>query len=134
MAYKEETDQQFMESIFSQMQRPNRPNRSQLPSGFQKLDTDSNSGNQDVEFDRTPDDMTTGPQLRRHLGPQPPEQPQRSPFASIKDRLEQGKQADAASASEDLKSILREIKSKEAELHELQQQKIALQRTVNGRL
>ncbi len=113
MAYKEESDQHFMETIINQARGPS---RRPMGMGGQQFGGDPGYGPNDDSFgdERSPMKLRTGG------------------FQNI-DGANQGLE-DEADPQMEMDQIKQMIKDKERELHELQQQKVKLMRQITGRL
>ena len=128
MAYREETEQQFMESIARQMAMPfsKRPARGRLPSGFQNLDNDTQMPDPDDEFtDHLYGNELKPPQMGGYssdVGAHPS-----APAPS-------GEGNEGLQARIEMRKVKSEIDRTEKRLHELQQQKVDLMRKITGRL
>ena len=127
MAYKEESDQQFMETIINQARGPS---RRPMGMGDQQFGGDPGYGPNDDSFgnERSPMKLRTGGFQR---------------FQNLGGANQAGAGVDQdASADQDtdvwirskMDEIKQAIKGKERELHELQQQKVELMRQLTGRL
>ena len=124
MAYKEESDQQFMETIINQARGPS---RRPMGMGGQQFGGDPGYGPNDDSFrnERSPMKLRTGG------------------FQNLDGANQAGAGIDQdASTDQDtdvwirskMDEIKQTIKDKERELHELQQQKVELMRQLTGRL
>lgn len=166
MAYKEESEQEFMESVIRQISRPGQPvsdmpNDRMVRMGFQNLDDpDPEEINPfEIRGDRPHWDTPTGHRERamasiRAKRPgwpasQGKDSGEVAPFEP--NAYLSGKQQTRGYSTDhgvhhmdggeeesnphmEMKELKKQIKEKERELHELQQQKVKLMRKITGRL
>lgn len=153
MAYKEESDQQFIESIVRQASRPGQPfNR----PGFQNLDNPDpeNINPLHVRGDHPAWDTVTGNRDRYQAAMREKASQQKNPAMSTFHLKQQypdvglggyssdtGRHSAAPEANVNniddhfnMRQIKKQIEEKEKELHELQQRKVELMRKITGRL
>lgn len=137
MAYKEESDQQFMESIVNQARGPVR-----RPMGGQQYNGDPGFGPDDDSFgnERSPMKRSNGFQNIDGADQYDSDQAVTN-FANKYEPTELGTRPMNTAGEEEqenpraeMQELKRAIQEKERELHELQQQKVKLMRKITGRL
>ena len=158
MAYKEETDQQFMESIIRQtagaMRRPMGDQQFHGSRGYGADDDSFGLDNSDDDFQRAEPEQVDAMRGRMSSFTKPyPNSPQVG--AELNEPMPQfgGYSGDTGTRHmppkhlehpsylddrmnlhKEMKSIKKEIEAKEKELHELQRSKVELMRKITGRL
>lgn len=120
MAYKEESDQQFLESVLRQVGGPRRPMVNQ-----QQYNGDPGHGPNDDSFGGYETSRLNGG-FQNIDGPE----------SQIDDNDEAGNfiKSQESDPRTEMNQIKKMIEAKEKELHELQQKKVELMRKITGRL